>query len=134
MHEVSLFKSLHIFYRPRKVNLGEFGQNSDAAMFDFLKDGKHAEKKYKSTNQIPYLFSSHDLFNNNNAHMSTAPETFMEHSKDEVFTPFFSIEEDCEMEDEISNSDGYASEIGQESLDSDKNIEFKGKLKVLNLV
>lgn len=117
-------------FRPRKVNLTDFASNTNIAgfenCFDFLKDGKHAEKKYKSTNQIPLIFSSEDLLNNQS--MAPVPET-EEHKgvyKDEVFTPFFAIEEDWEMEDEISNSDGTMSEAGQESIDSGSH-DNKGK-------
>lgn len=63
-------------------------------MFDFLKDENHQEKKYKSTNQIPFLFNSEDLFGCQNAQMSTAEETNAEPVKCEAFAPFFSIEED----------------------------------------
>lgn len=99
----------------------------DSAMFDFLKDGEHQEKKYKSTNQIPFFFNSEDLFGCQNAQMSTAEETNAEPTKCEPFTPFFSIEEDWEMEDEMSQSDGLISEPGHESIESDKNIGFKCK-------
>lgn len=107
--------------------MAQFGQDSDAAMFDFLKDGKHKENKYKSTNQIPYLFNSEDLFCNKNTNMDTAADSHMHCIKDEAFTPFFAIEEDLEMEDQVSNSD-YFSEAGQESIDSDSYPQPKGKL------
>jgi len=110
--------------------LSQFGQDSDSAIFDFLKDGKHKENKYKSTNQIPYLFNSEDLFSTKNANMDTAADSHMQYTKDEAFTPFFAIEEDLEMEDEVSNSD-YFSETGQESIDSDNFPQPKGKLLFL---
>lgn len=96
-------------------------------MFDFLKDGKHTEKKYKSTSTVPFLFTGEDLFGSSNNNMNTAAETQMEPTKDEVFTPFFAIEEDWEMEDEISNSDGFASEVDHEDRDSFNNIKYQGK-------
>ena len=96
-------------------------------MFDFLKDGSH-EKKYKSTNQIPFLFSGEDLFSQNNANEAVETHTPEQESKADVFTPFFAIEEDQEMEDEVSNSDGFMSDAGQESNDSEA-FQSKGRLK-----
>lgn len=99
-------------------------------MFDFLKDGSH-EKKYKSTNQIPFLFSSEDLFTHNNANEDAEINTPEQETKADVFTPFFAIEEDLEMEDQVSNSDGLMSEGGQESNDSE-TVQPKGKPKFSN--
>lgn len=86
-------------------------------MFDFLKDGNHTTNKYKSTSQIPY-FTGEDLFGNNKADFDTTVETKVENAKEETFTPFFAIEEDLEMEDQVSNSD-FASDAAVESVDSD---------------
>lgn len=96
-------------------------------MFDFLKDGKHAEKKYKSTNQIPFMFSGEDLLSNKDTNMECSGGANMFNKKDEEFTPFFAIEEDMEMEDEISQSDGFTSEAGHESIESDSTPGDKGK-------
>lgn len=111
-------------FRPRKVNFGDFGKDSDDAIFDFLKEGEH-EKKYKSTNQIPYLFSSENLLDNKKV------EIVDNHNSK---NPFFSILEDTEMEDQISNSDGMISETGKESIESDHNSSNKGKLKLTILI
>lgn len=71
------------------------------------------EKKYKSTNQIPCLFPSHDLLNDE---VKTTSKPVEAH-KIETYSPIFSIEEDQEMEDKISNSDEIMSEASQESFD-----------------
>lgn len=99
-------------------------------MFDFLKDGHHAEKKYKSTNQIPLLFSSEDLFETKSSYMPTSGDTKMQMAKEELYTPFFSIEEDLLMEDEISNSDWVTSEAGHESVESDYVYPSTGKHQI----
>jgi hypothetical protein len=101
-------------------------------MFDFLKDGKYAEKKYKSSNQIP-MFSSVDIFSNKNDQMNVMGLPKNQFPKDETFTPFFSIEEDLMMEDEISNSDCVTSKSGQESVDSEFYSPGVGKLPLLKL-
>ena len=109
---------------PRKVNFGDFGRDSEDAIFDFLKEGEH-EKKYKSTNQIPLLFSSEDLLDNKKVGQD---------GKHSPQNPFFAIQEDMEMEDQISNSDGMMSESGKESIESDGNSNNKGKLSFLHNV
>jgi hypothetical protein len=99
-------------------------------MFDFLKEMNQTEKKYKSTNQIPLLFSSEDLFETKSSYMPTSGETKMQKAKEEAYTPFFSIEEDLLMEDEISNSDCMTSEAGHESIESDYGNPTTGKHKI----
>uniref|UniRef100_A0A7S3JHR9 Uncharacterized protein n=1 Tax=Euplotes harpa TaxID=151035 RepID=A0A7S3JHR9_9SPIT len=103
--------------KPRMVKLSNYGQNSDSAMFDFLKDGTYTGNKYKSTSQIP-CFTGEDLFGNRNTAMNTSEDTHMRNGKEEIFTPFFSIEEDMEMEDAVSNSDEVLSEAEPESVQS----------------
>mmetsp|Transcript_13250 Transcript_13250/g.15366 ORF Transcript_13250/g.15366 Transcript_13250/m.15366 type:complete len:118 (-) Transcript_13250:96-449(-) len=78
-------------------------------MFDFLKDAKHTENKYKSTSLIP-CFTGEELMGNSKGDSSSGEDKNMDCRKEEVFTPFFSIEEDLEMEDAVSCSDGRASE------------------------
>ncbi|CAI2386086.1 unnamed protein product [Moneuplotes crassus] len=102
--------------KPRKVEFTKLPENSNIAgfenCFDFLKDDSLV-KKYKSTNQIPCLFSSSDLLADDSKNTPQPIETH----KIESYSPFFCIEEDQEMEDKISNSDEIMSEASQESFD-----------------
>lgn len=77
-------------------------------MFDFLKDSKWIGNKYYSTSQIPY-FTGEDLLGSSKEVVDQAENTHSKH-KNEIFTPFFAIEEDLEMEDAASNSDEHTSE------------------------
>ena len=78
-------------------------------MFDFLKDSKWTGNKYFSTSQIPY-FTGEDLLGSNKGDIDQSKNEHMKHSNNEIFTPFFAIEEDFEMEDATSNSDEHTSE------------------------
>ena len=99
-------------------------------MFDFLKEGHHAEKKYKSTNQIPLFFSNEDLCETKSSYVPTSGDAKMQKTKEEAYTPFFAIEEDLLMEDEISNSECVTSEAGHESIESDYVYPTTGKHKI----
>mmetsp|Transcript_11132 Transcript_11132/g.12596 ORF Transcript_11132/g.12596 Transcript_11132/m.12596 type:complete len:98 (-) Transcript_11132:268-561(-) len=83
--------------KPRKVNLTDFASNTNIPgfenCFDFLKEANQ-EKKYKSTNQIPLLFSSDDLLNTESIPAAHEPEESKMPLRDEIYTPFFAIEED----------------------------------------
>lgn len=70
------------------------------------------------------MFSSEDLCDNKKVSVV---------DKHSPKNPFFSIVEDTEMEDRISNSDGMISETGKESIESDHNSSNKGKLKLINV-
>ena len=99
-------------FRPRIIKLAAYGQNSDSSMFDFLKDRKYTENKYNSTSQIPLIWGE-DLFGHTKGEADATEDTHMSSGKDEIFTPFFAIEEDLEMEDAVSNSDDVVSEQEQ---------------------
>ena len=94
-------------------------------MFDFLKDNKHTQNKYKSTMVVPSLISE-DLTENNNEGAVSYKDTLMEDSKEE-YTPFFPIQEDMEMEDQMSISDDMNSEPTPDSIESEKYDSAKGK-------
>lgn len=95
--------------------------------FDFLKEANVTEKKYKSTNQIPCLFGSGDLLNEDSKQTKPVPD-----HKIETYSPIFSIEEDQEMEDKVSNSDDIMSEASQESHDQGSQ-EPKGEYFCIHL-
>ena len=94
------------------VKLSSYGQNLDSAMFDFLKDSKCTGNKYYSTSQIPY-FIGEDLLEHNKGDVELTEDTHNSKWKPEIFTPFFAIEEDLEMEDDVSNSDEHTSETNK---------------------
>ena len=111
------------------MNLGNFGANSNASMFDFLKDGKHTENKYKSTSMIP-MIPGEDLTIENAALTTVNEEVMMtESEKEQEYTPFFNFDDDdMEMDEPISSSDDMFSEQSPESLNSDPVDNNKGKL------
>ena len=98
-------------------------------MFDFLKDKKYTENKYNSTSQIPY-FSGEDLFSNAKGEIDTTEDAHMAATRDEIFTPFFAIEEDLEMEDAVSNSDDRVSETEYYNHQVDLSGSSGGKLLI----
>lgn len=95
-------------------------------MFDFLKDKKYTENKYNSTSQIPY-FGGEDLFANVKGEIYGTEDANMAPTRDEIFTPFFAIEEDLEMEDAVSNSDDRVSETEYFNHQSDFSGSSGGK-------
>lgn len=95
-------------------------------MFDFLKDEKLTENKYKSTSQIPY-FTGEDPFAFNDANDTAHEDAYMEEARNELLNNFFAIEEDLEMEDQVSNSDDLTSEPNPDSTDSEQYDSSKGK-------
>lgn len=98
-------------------------------MFDFLKDGKHTENKYKSTSIIPFL-GGEDLTLDENMEDATHQGKRMADFKDEPYAPFCAIEEDWEMEDQMSCSDDLESEQNTNSLDSDPHDHSNGGGKI----